>query len=304
LERETKTIQEIISASATDEEPFFIFTNSVHLHYPYVPAEAYQKKHLGSVMASSELRRLNEEVAQNRAFERLVECDAVDMEDVKKIRNLYAAAVEETDIAFRNILQTLRETGQVDNTVIIFAADHGEDLGERDYTGRRRFGHGNSISDAVCRVPLGIYHPSIMPETITDPVSLTEIYDIIKKVTNPHVELDNDAFFDVSPDPVLCEFPAAGGYQTYRTKHPDLRDEYVERRTKTDLVAVYTRNRRVIGDSTGDRVSFYKGTRKNEDNIPSEVETLLSDALADLVAYNLQTLDEESIEHLEDMGYI
>lgn len=61
----------------------------------------------------------------------------------------YYAMVSEVDEWCGRILETLERTGQAENTIVVFTADHGEWLGEGG-----KFGKGYPGDDAVTRVPL------------------------------------------------------------------------------------------------------------------------------------------------------
>ena len=88
----------------------------------------------------------------------------------KKVRAHYAALVKQIDHEVGTILETLRETGQLDNTIILFASDHGDHLGDRSLIGKSDF------YESSIKVPLIIQHPE-MPErtTCTAPVSIEDI---------------------------------------------------------------------------------------------------------------------------------
>lgn len=51
-------------------------------------------------------------------------------EEHRMIKAAYYAMVEMIDIQFGRLMDTLAETGEIDNTIIIFTADHGEMLGD------------------------------------------------------------------------------------------------------------------------------------------------------------------------------
>lgn len=73
----------------------------------------------------------------------------------------YFGMVKAIDDNVGRILKKLRETGQLDNTVIIFSADHGDMLGEhgRDNKGTPR--------ESSAKVPFIVYYPdAIKPNTI------------------------------------------------------------------------------------------------------------------------------------------
>jgi arylsulfatase A-like enzyme len=83
----------------------------------------------------------------------------------------YLAAISTIDDRVGAILQTLRETGQYDNTIIVFTADHGEML----------FDHGllrkPSIHyDATLRVPMLIRVPGVAPRRVDSLVELTDLH--------------------------------------------------------------------------------------------------------------------------------
>ena len=75
----------------------------------------------------------------------------------------YAAVIKSVDDGLGRILRTLEETGQLDNTLVIFLADNGFFLGEHGMMDKRAM-HEESI-----RVPLVVrYPPRIRPGTVVD----------------------------------------------------------------------------------------------------------------------------------------
>lgn len=59
------------------------------------------------------------------------------------------------DAEVGRILDALREKGFDKNTLVVFSADHGEDLYERNYF----FGHSPSVYDSTLRIPLIVSWP-------------------------------------------------------------------------------------------------------------------------------------------------
>jgi arylsulfatase A-like enzyme len=76
----------------------------------------------------------------------------------------------DTEIAFADaqvarVLDRLEKLGLVDNTLIAFASDHGESLGEHDY-----WGHGRHLYEPTLRIPMSLVWPGrIEPRTIEAP---------------------------------------------------------------------------------------------------------------------------------------
>lgn len=73
----------------------------------------------------------------------------------KKIRAHYAGLVKQIDDEVGTILATLREIGQLENTVIIFASDHGDYLGDHNLIGK------GSYFESSIRVPMIVCGPAI-----------------------------------------------------------------------------------------------------------------------------------------------
>ena len=74
-------------------------------------------------------------------------------EQYKKIRTHYAALVKQLDDEVGIIIQSLKDKGIWDDTVVIFAADHGDFLGDHGMVGKGAF------FDPAMRVPLIVNAP-------------------------------------------------------------------------------------------------------------------------------------------------
>ncbi len=68
------------------------------------------------------------------------------------------------------ILDTLRQRGILDETLVLYVSDHGEGLGSY-----RMWDKGFGMYDCLWRVPLIVHHPSIAPAVVDDFVNLTDL---------------------------------------------------------------------------------------------------------------------------------
>ena len=83
----------------------------------------------------------------------------------------YGGEVAFADAQVGRALQTLRERGQLDRTLVVVAADHGESLGEH-----QERTHGLFVYDATTRVPLLLWAPaSLPPAVVRGPVGLVDV---------------------------------------------------------------------------------------------------------------------------------
>jgi arylsulfatase A-like enzyme len=92
-------------------------------------------------------------------------------ERLRSARHGYYAMVSEVDDYAGRLMGVLEESGQADNTIVIFTSDHGEWLGEYG-----RWGKGYPAHDACSRVPLLISGPGIKRQRIP---GLVESIDVL-----------------------------------------------------------------------------------------------------------------------------
>jgi arylsulfatase len=83
----------------------------------------------------------------------------------------YAAEIRYADEQIGRLLAETRPGGRLAGALVVFTADHGEALGERD----QWFAHGELLSDAVLHVPLLVRVPGREPERRRDLASLLDV---------------------------------------------------------------------------------------------------------------------------------
>jgi hypothetical protein len=89
----------------------------------------------------------------------------------------YLLAVEASDAKTGRVLRALEAAGEIDNSLIVIAADHGQSFGERGHVF-----HGNGAVDAVTRIPLLVLPPRgvILPKRVDRWASLCEVTGWLK----------------------------------------------------------------------------------------------------------------------------
>lgn len=87
-----------------------------------------------------------------------------------EIRRNYAAMIENIDTQVGRYLQLVEERGELDNTIIVYASDHGEMLGDHDLW-MKSVPYQPSV-----RVPLVVRGPNIGQNVVSD--ALVSLYDL------------------------------------------------------------------------------------------------------------------------------
>jgi hypothetical protein len=94
------------------------------------------------------------------------------LSDSGSVPERYAAGVAHVDHELGRILESLRATGLERDTIVVFTADHGEELGEHGEMGN----HGTTVNSEVLHVPLVVRIPRVAPREIRDPTSITLVF--------------------------------------------------------------------------------------------------------------------------------
>ena len=86
------------------------------------------------------------------------------------LKRAYVDCVREQDQKIGELFDELKRRGELENTIVIITADHGEHLGDHDL-----FLHGNSLYQPLIHVPLVVVWPEKIPagRRIDAPVSLS-----------------------------------------------------------------------------------------------------------------------------------
>jgi arylsulfatase A-like enzyme len=88
----------------------------------------------------------------------------------------YYRMVEEVDAEIGRVLKALRDTGQWDNTVIVFNADHGEGTAHHQAVLK------NTPYEEACRVPFIIAYPKELQQNVLDESHLVSGLDVVATI--------------------------------------------------------------------------------------------------------------------------
>jgi arylsulfatase A-like enzyme len=162
-------------------------------------------------------------------------------DELRAARHGYYAMVSEVDHHIGRLLATLDETGQADETIVIFTSDHGEWLGEH-----LRYGKGYPGDDAVSRVPLIVRWPGGQRGAGRTVEAIVELVDLVPTILDcaavpvaPHLQgqslaglLADEPGEAAGHDTALME---QSGWKTLRTAQVRYRIETDGREALFDL---------------------------------------------------------------------
>ena len=174
-ERTNETVREF----ARDDDPSSLFSWHLAPHYRIdgtarrcrrqraAGRGPLRRRRAAPVAPGPVVQRARTSLDQPRPFRhrRAADLDTSSTEHRARLR-----ALQSVDRAVGSLVETLRETGELDNTVIVFTSDNGYSLGEHRFIGK------NVLTEPVLQVPLLVRGPGIAPGTTSDlPVTLVDL---------------------------------------------------------------------------------------------------------------------------------
>ena len=146
--------------------PFFAFLNDFDAHEPYTAPAPFDSR----FGAAPRLRHWY--VSYNTNSAEHGKRWTMSPAEVRAEEGAYDASIAYLDAQFGNLIEQLRARRLLDNTIVIVAADHGEEFGQHGV-----FEHGNSLYLPVLHVPLVMVWPRAIPAAtrVAAHVSLSEI---------------------------------------------------------------------------------------------------------------------------------
>ncbi|MGR3467923.1 MAG: choline-sulfatase [Shimia sp.] len=156
---------------AGDDAPFCLVVSFIHPHDPYVAKPEFWELYTDAEIDVPDALPL----ADHDPFSRRV-MDGIEATDVPltraeivRARRAYLANVSYFDAKVGALVQTLKDIGEIDNTLIVVTADHGDMLGDRGLWYKMTF------FEQSARVPLILSGPGVATGTAANVCSLIDL---------------------------------------------------------------------------------------------------------------------------------
>jgi len=148
-----------------DDFPWHLFVGFAGPHDPFDPPTEYAQRYRDAEMPAAIPNDLAEKPRWLGQLDHGLETD-----EIVHTRRQYCASIEAIDDGVGKILNAVEERGMLDNTHVIFSADHGEMLGDHGlYTKHVMY-------ESALRVPLVVSGPGIAGGRTSD--ALVELIDL------------------------------------------------------------------------------------------------------------------------------
>lgn len=298
------------------DRPFFGF---ILLMDPHAPYDRRRTEYTGDSPTVREFfRRVNSGTMYADLMARRARLSP---ENLRIATDLYDAEIHHADQCLGRLIDWLRQSGRLDDTLLVVTADHGEAFGEQGV-----WGHGFSLCDALTRVPLVVRCPHYWTAG-TRSSALVQLHDVHELCRS--VSRDGTPQPDVYPrcltqaaqpdwpgrDAAFSEFPVqTGTLRLLRRLNPD----FVAGAWGEGLWAVRTRQWRYV-EGDGGHVALYDLQRDpgetvsvhaDHPDVVTDVQHVLRQHRADLPPAasaspeDRRRMDAAIVERLQQLGYM
>lgn len=161
-------------AQAQSLSPFMMVVGFVLPHAPFVATPAdyalYKDRITTQDLPRTHQEKLHPALRQLQRNAKLEDAGSVPLEAQRRARTAYYGMCTHLDRVVGRVLDALEESGQADNTLVIYTSDHGEQLGEHGMWWKHTF------YEASAGVPLIIAGPGVPRDSVVSSnVSLIDI---------------------------------------------------------------------------------------------------------------------------------
>lgn len=311
-----------------DEQPFFGFINAKTAHHPYNPPRPH-KSDFCTELKRPRYQFLEEILGDDRGeyqslpgsdWERLkrlsYEYPVLSNEfeptnaEWDTIESWYDGAIHYMDRRIGELIDWLQDRDQFENTYVFVTADHGEYFGEH---GLEKHYYG--LYEPVLHVPLLVHSPNETSETVSEPVTLADIYPTIVKIGTgsspdlPHALSLYSSEKISSREHIFAELGAVAP-DGIVNHHPNFNDEgygiptQVVRDDTFKLIRKQDGSRELYRWRDDPAESMDLSERKPE--VTEQLDSVICEELNELSekALSEEISDPDLKQHLKDLGYM
>jgi arylsulfatase A-like enzyme len=162
--------------AAHRDSRFFLFLHTYEVHLPLKPPRKYFE-----MFRRADRRHYPEDLVFTKHRLNREEKAAANVPVVEHVIDLYDATIRSMDASFQDLVDFLSAMDLLDDTLIVFTSDHGEEFGERG----KIAAHGSTLYDEVIRVPLiirfpgGTYGSTIVDGQVSSLDILPTVLDVV-----------------------------------------------------------------------------------------------------------------------------
>jgi len=280
------------------------FLHAFDPHAPYVPPPRFRTGGLDYEEVRDFRKDYKSKYIENYKREPQSETDLY-----RQIMEFYHSSVNYTAQELSRIPRELKQRGVFDESLIIVLGDHGEEFGERGF-----YGH-NSLYDANIRPFLGIKPPAEDQFDVPDRVNYIDLLPTIAECIGAsvpdscrgrplqHVESQRPRITErIRPDwyNIAVEIGGHKGIFTYESNYPRRPDGPALERSPV-LSEFYDISAVRDGDFA-DKTDQFSNDLK-EKLRQAAVEFVQTSERRESISTTDQTPAEETLDHLEDLGY-
>jgi arylsulfatase A-like enzyme len=152
-----------------DERPFFLYLHYIDPHGPYAPPPDYHRRFATGHPDKEFIRKGDPNPIADFLYKGAPD-PGVTPADVQFLKDLYDDEIGHLDGQLAALLADFRSSGRLDDTIVVFAADHGEEFLEHHH-----IKHCRSVFDTEVKVPLILQIPGVAARRIDRPVQNLDI---------------------------------------------------------------------------------------------------------------------------------
>jgi len=279
------------------EKPFFLYLHYMEPHSPYTAPREYKRLFVDAGYRgpiTGQHSQLDQIVAGKLT---------VDARDVQELEGLYDQEIKYFDDEIGRFIQTLKDRGLYENTIIVFVADHGEEFLEHGSVL-----HGYTLYEDQLRVPLFIHdsrreeprkveavtrHVDLLP-TLLDMMGLYYLGDVQGQSLIPLMEGAPAEDWEV---PVYAE-ASLMAVKTIRRRSLMIEGwKLIETEIPSPTLELYH-----IAEDPGERRELSAENPEKRDHLLEQMRSL--EAQMPLAQSRTVKLREQEIEALRSLGYV
>jgi arylsulfatase A-like enzyme len=146
------------------ERPLFLYLHYLDPHGPYRPPETWRRRFALSRTEKEWVRLGNPNPIGDWLYKEKPH-PAFTPADLRFLEDLYDEEIAYFDAQFTELIAAMRDTGRLDDSIVVFSSDHGEEFLEHGH-----IKHCRTLFDTSIRVPLLLRIPGVEAKAVSRPV--------------------------------------------------------------------------------------------------------------------------------------